>query len=388
MNSAPRPVDESVLRDLKERLRDFRRIPLAEGVGWSRGTDPDYLDELVAYWAETYYWREHEERILDYPWVHTETGLRAIHQVAGADAPTVVLLHGWPDSFLRFERVLPLLTDVNVVVPSLPGYPYAEPLTKPGMSTAVMADAVAAAMAELGYDRYVVSGGDIGSSVAENVGHAHADRVAALHLTDIPYTHLFTVDPSELAEEEQSYIAEGQGWQFAEGAYALMQATKPHTLAAALGDSPAGLAAWIVEKLRSWSDCAGDVESVFPRDDLLTWVTAYWVTGTIGSSFSPYVEDTPPIEGKIDVPTVVTMFPHDLVTAPRAFGERFFDVRAWDEEPSGGHFGAWEKPEAYVAGLRKAVASAVKAPDEVADGRPGVGPDPEAAGAAAQPGPT
>ena len=269
-----------------------------------------------------------------------------------------MLLHGWPDSFLRFERVLPLLTGVNVVVPCLPGYPYAEPLTKPGMSTVAMADAVVAAMAELGYDRYVVSGGDIGSSVAENIGHAHPDRVAALHLTDIPYTHMFTVDQGELTEEEQSYIAEGQGWQFAEGAYALMQATKPHTLAAALGDSPAGLAAWLVEKLRSWSDCGGDVESVFPRDDLLTWVTAYWVTGTIGSSFSPYVEDTPPIEGKIDVPTVVTMFPHDLVTAPRAFGERFFDVRAWDEEPSGGHFGAWEKPEAYVAGLRKAVALA------------------------------
>ena len=111
-----------------------------------------------------------------------------------------------------------------------------------------------------------------------------------------------------------------------------MQATKPHTLAAALGDSPAGLAAWIVEKLRSWSDCGGDVESVFPRDDLLTWVTAYWVTGTIGSSFSPYVEDTPPIEGKIEVPTVVTLFPHDLVPAPRAFGERFFDLRDWDEQ--------------------------------------------------------
>ena len=169
---------------------------------------------------------------------------------------------------------------------------------------------------------------------------------------------MFTVDQSELTEVEQGYIAEGRGWQFTEGAYALMQATKPHTLAAALGDSPAGLAAWIVEKLRSWSDCGGDVESVFPRDDLLTWVTVYWVTRTIGSSFSPYVEDAPLIEGKIDVPTAVTLFPHDLVRAPREFAERFFAVRVWDEEPSGGHFGAWEKPEAFVAGLRKAIALA------------------------------
>jgi pimeloyl-ACP methyl ester carboxylesterase len=357
--SAPRPVHESLLTDLKERLHEFRRVPLVEGVGWSRGTDPDYLAELVDYWAETYYWREHEERILGYPWVHTgsgESGLRAIHSIVGADAPTVVLLHGWPDSFLRFERVLPLLADVNVVVPALPGYPYADPVTRPGMSTTAMADVVAASLAELGHDRYVVSGGDIGSSVAENLAHRYPDRLAALHLTDIPYTHMFTVDQSELTEEEQAYIGQGQGWQFTEGAYALLQSTKPHTLAAALGDSPAGLAAWIVEKLRSWSDCGGDVESVFPRDDLLTWVTAYWVTGTIGSSFLPYVEDAPPIEGMIEVPTAVTIFPHDLVPAPRAFGERFFDVRAWDEEPSGGHFGAWEKPDAYVAGLRKAIA--------------------------------
>jgi pimeloyl-ACP methyl ester carboxylesterase len=361
MSTAPRPVEESVLRDLHDRLREFRRVPLAEGVGWSRGTDADYLTELVAYWTETYYWREHEERILDYPWVYTgsgDTGLRSIHQAAGSEAPAVVLLHGWPDSFLRFERVLPQLTDLNVVVPCLPGFPYADPVTKPGMSTAAMGEVIVAAMAELGYDRYVVSGGDVGSSVAECMADGHPDKVAALHLTDVPYTHLFTVDPSELTEEEQKYLSDGQAWGMSEGAYALLQSTKPHTLAVALGDSPAGLAAWIVEKLRSWSDCGGDVESVFPRDELLTWVTAYWVTGTIGSSFLPYVEDTPPITRKVEVPTAVTIFPHDLVPAPQVFAERFFDLRDWDEQTSGGHFGAWEKPEAYVEGLRRAVALA------------------------------
>ena len=361
MSTAPRPVEESVIRDLKDRLREFRRVPLAEGVGWSRGTDVDYLTELVHYWTQTYYWREHEERILDYPWVHTgsgATGLRSVHQAAGSDAPAVVLLHGWPDSFLRFGRVLPKLGDLNAVVPCLPGYPYGDPVTEPGMSTAAMSEVVVAAMAELGYDRYVVSGGDIGSSVAECMADRHPDKVAALHLTDVPYTHLFTVHPSELTEDEQKYLADGQAWQMTEGAYALMQSTKPHTLAVALGDSPAGLAAWIVEKLRSWSDCGGDVESVFPRDDLLTWITAYWVTETIGSSFLPYVEDAPPVLGKIDVPTAVTIFPHDLVPAPRVFAERFFDLRVWDEQPSGGHFAAWEKPEAYVEGLRRAVALA------------------------------
>ncbi len=358
MTSAPRPAPDSVLTDLRDRLRSTRRVPLPEGVGWSRGTDADYLAELVDYWAETYYWREHEERLLDYPWGRTESGLRAIHQRVDADAPTVVLLHGWPDSFLRYERVLPFLHDVNVVVPCLPGFPYADPLTTTGMSTTTMADVVAKGLAELGYRRYVVSGGDVGSSVAESIAAAHPDRVAALHLTDIPYLHLFTVDPSELTEPERAYLDAGQQWQFAEGAYALEQSTKPHTLAVGLGDSPAGLAAWIIEKLRSWSDCNGDVEAAFPRDDLLTWLTLYWVTGTIGTSFSPYVEETEPVTEKIDAPTVVTIFPKDLVPAPREFGERFFDVRDWDEEPSGGHFGAWERPEAFVAGLRKAVALA------------------------------
>lgn len=252
--------------------------------------------------------------------------------------------------------MLPLLGDLDVVVPCLPGYPYAaEPETQPGMSTTAIAERVAATMRALGYERYVVSGGDIGSAVAESLAAAHSDAVAALHLTDIPYTHLFAVDPADLSEAEQQYLGNGQGWQFAEGAYALLQSTKPHTLAAALGDSPAGLAAWIVEKLRAWSDCDGDVESVFPRDDLLTWVTLYWVTGTIGSSFLPYVEESEPVQGRIDVPTAVSIFPHDLVPAPRSFGERFFDVRSWDEHATGGHFAAWERPAEFVAGLRKAV---------------------------------
>ncbi len=273
--------------------------------GWDRGTDPDYLADLVAYWADEFDWRTHESELLDLPWVSTGTGearIRAIHATASEPpAPTVVLLHGSPDSF------------------------------------------------------YVLSGGDVGSSVAEQLAAAHPDRVAALHLTDIPYTHLFTVDPQELSPEEQDYLAAGQSWRFAEGAYALQQATKPHTLAAALGDSPAGLAAWIVEKLRSWSDCGGDVESAFPRDQLLVWITLYWVTGTIGTSFAPYIDSPQPLTGKLEIPTVVSIFPHDLVPAPRPFGMRFFDIRAWHQHGDGGHFAAWERPEVYALDLREAV---------------------------------
>jgi len=359
MSDAPDPVEEAVLADLRRRLHATRRVVLPRGVGWGRGTDAEYLSELIGYWAETYDWRKHEQRILAMPWARTSWNgfeARSLHQrAADGTASAVVLLHGWPDSVLRFERVLPLLSDLHVVVPCLPGFPFAEPVTEAGMSTTKMAEVIVGVMAELGYDRYVVSGGDVGSSVAESLAAAHPEHVSALHLTDVPYAHLFTVDAAELSEDERAYLAAGQRWQLAEGAYALEQLTKPHTLAAALGDSPAGLAAWIVEKLRSWSDCGGDLESMFPRDDVLTWVTAYWVSGTIGTSFSAYVEPRDPVESVL-VPTAVTMFPGDLVPAPRAFAERFFDVRVWDEQPDGGHFGAWERPSAFAAGLRAAVA--------------------------------
>jgi pimeloyl-ACP methyl ester carboxylesterase len=211
---------------------------------------------------------------------------------ASSDAATVVLLHGWPDSVLRYERVLPLLSDLNVVVPALLGFPFAPPLTKPGMSIGAMAEVNEAVMSRLGYPKYIVSGGDVGSGVAEALAVRASHSVSALHLTDVFYTHQFMVGDADLAPQEQAYLAASQRWQMTEGAYALEQSSKPHTLAVALGDSPAGLLAWIVEKLRAWSDCSGDVESVFPREDLLTWVTAYWVTGTIGTSFSPYAEES------------------------------------------------------------------------------------------------
>ncbi len=354
---APAPAPQDLLDDLRARLRATRRVPLPTGLGWSHGTDADYLTELVAAWVD-FDWRAQEERLLALPWVRTgsgPTGLRSLRTGAGPGATTVVLLHGWPDSFLRFERVLPLLGDLDVVVPCLPGYPYADVLTTPGMSAAQMARVIAGGLAELGVERYVVSGGDVGSSVAEHLAAQQPDHVAALHLTDVPYTHLFTVDPEQLGEAERDYLQAGQQWQLAEGAYALEQTTKPHTLAVGLGDSPAGLAAWIVEKLRSWSDCGGDVGSVWSREELLTWLTLYWVTGAIGTSFSPYAEHED-VPDHLDVPTALTLFPHDLVPAPRAFAERFFDVRSCDERPDGGHFGAWERPEAFAAGVRAAVA--------------------------------
>lgn len=202
--------------------------------------------------------------------------------------------------------------------------------------------------------------GDIGCDIAEALAAGHPDRVAALHLTDVSQLHFLVDPPTDLSDAERAYLEYVYRWQASEGGYMHEQATKPHTLAVDLGDSPAGLAAWLLEKLRGWTDCRGDAETVFDRDELLTWITAYWVSGAIGTSFTPYAQGNrsakPP--RRIEVPAAFTTFPRDLVNAPREFAARFFDVRSWHDEPAGGHFAAWERPEAYAAGIRTAVALA------------------------------
>jgi len=355
-DAAPALVAQEVLDDLRARLRAYRPVPTTGTTGWGRGTEPGYLAQLLTTWAEDYDWRPHEEQIRALPW-QLAGGLRVVHQrTADPGATAVVLLHGWPDSVLRYQRALPLLTDLHVVVPALPGYPFARPVPELGMSSAEMAGLVAGAMAELGYERYVVSGGDIGRGVAVGLSAQQPDHVAALHLTDLTGS-VMAADPATLTDDQRALRAEIQAWQATEGAYLHQQATKPHTLAVALGDSPAGLAAWLVEKYRSWSDCGGDVESVWSRDELLTWVTAYWVSASIGTSFGPYVQRSPDV-GRLAVPTVVQQFPGELIHPRRSVAEALVDLRGWREETAGGHFAAWERPEQFVAGVREAVALA------------------------------
>lgn len=358
---APDAVPPSALDDLRARLSAYRRPALPSGFGWDRGVDGDYLAGLLDYWATSYDWRNHEREILSWPWTlagrDTDTPIRLIRQRSqNQDALAVVLLHGWPDSVLRFQKVLPMLPDLNVIVPALPGYPFAAPVARRGVSSAVAADAIAAAMAELGYDRYVVSAGDVGCDVAEVLADRHREHVTALHLTDVSQYRYLVDPPTDVTDAERAYMAHGHRWQEAEGGYMHLQRTKPHTVAVALNDSPAGLAAWILEKLRSWTDCDGDVESVFTRDELLTWITSYWLSGAIGTSFTPYVEGGDNPSERIEIPTAFTMFPKDLVNAPREFAARFFNVQSWTELPRGGHFAAWECPEQYVDGVRSALA--------------------------------
>jgi len=342
--------------DLRERLRRTRRVPTPWGDDRTRGISATRLHELLEHWANGYDWGVHERRIAEYPWVTVRTGdtdLRVIHQrSADPGAPVVVLLHGWPDSVLRFERVLPLLADTHVVVPALPGFPFAPQLTTPGMSVNRIAGIVADALDELGYPRYTVSGGDVGGTVAELLAAGHPERVAALHLTNVAPQRALAADPAKLAPDAAAYIGRAARWFRTEGGYIAEQSTRPNTLAVALGDSPAGLAAWLVEKLEAWSD-----ESAFTQDELLTWVTAYWVTGTIGTSFATYAEPVT-LPDRIDTPTVLSVFPHDLKPEPRSYAEAFLNVRDYVAHPAGGHFAAWEQPEAYAADVHRAVALA------------------------------
>ncbi|TWX38472.1 epoxide hydrolase [Frigoribacterium sp. ACAM 257] len=360
-SAAPARVSEEAVADLRDRLARRRRVDLPAGLEPRHGVDASWLERLLARWADGYDWRVHEQRILDLPWelVDGPTPLRVVHRRGAPGAPVVVLLHGWPDSVLRFEKVLPLLGDATVVVPALPGYPFSASSAARGMSGVDMADVVAAALAAMGHERYVVSGGDIGAGVAEALLRRHGHAVSAVHLTDVPQGHLAAELPDDLTDAERAYADRREQWQAAEGGYAHEHATKPGTLAVGLGDSPAGLLAWIGEKLWSWSDRSieGGMEAVFGDDDVLTWVSAYWFTETIGTSFAPYALREPASNERVEAaaPAVLSIFPGDLANAPRSFAERLFDVRAFHEHPSGGHFAAWEQSEAFTADLREAI---------------------------------
>ena len=360
VSDAPPAASNDALNDLTLRLSRYRATDVAPVPGWSRGVPLDYLADLIEYWRSEYDWRVHEARIRSLPWTTAgrEHPLRLIHQTADPAAPTVLFLHGWPDSILRFERILPKLANVNVVMPALPGYPFALPVPEGGLSIGDMASPISDAMSDLGYERYIVSAGDVGCDVAEVLAAENPAQVAALHLTDVSQLHYLVDPPADLSDAEKEYVRHGQHWQATEGAYSHEQATKPQTLAVGLGDSPAGLAAWILEKLHGWTDCDGDVESVFSRDELLTWISAYWFDGSIGTSFSPYAGGAVKSWPRLVTPTAFTIFPKDLVNAPKEFADRFFNVKSWQEFDRGGHFAAWERPDDYLSGVRAATALA------------------------------
>ena len=365
-------VAQEQLDDLNDRLDRMRWPDQMDGTAWERGTELGNLQSLVAHWRSQYDWRKQEAELnrFEHYRCHIDgIGVHFVHERGTGPAPLpLILTHGWPDSFTRYQKIIPLLTDpgryggdpadsFDVIVPSIPGFGFSSCPHQGGINNARVADLWAKLMTEeLGYSTFGAAGGDIGSGITRYLALQHPTRLVGIHLTDIGILRqlLSSTDPEALSTEESQYKQSAAQWINQEGAYMLLQSTKPQTLAYGLNDSPVGLASWIVEKFRSWSDCKGDPLTSFSADELLTNIMIYWLTGTIGSSMRMYYENAhslPPM-GRIDVPTGLALFPADILLPPKAWAERAVNVMCWTEMPRGGHFAAMEEPELLAADLR------------------------------------
>jgi pimeloyl-ACP methyl ester carboxylesterase len=365
-------VADDVLSDLRSRLVRARFTEASDTEFWAAGTDPGYLRDLVTYWADGFDWREAERALNAYPHYLAEVGGRWVHFVhlrgkvaAGAPAPLpLIMTHGWPSSFVEMLQAARLLADpassggdpadaFDVVIPSLPGFLYSE-LPQGPFTRRRVAELWHALMTQaLGYRRFGAFGGDIGGGVTQWLGALYPRDVAGVHITSAVVTTQFADQPP--TAQEQAYLDARDAYDVNDQGYSEIMCTRPDTIAAALMDSPAGLAAWIIDKYRDWSDCGGDVEVRWDKDTLLTVATLYWATGTIGSSFRQYynypLNEPVPL---ITVPAAVTLSGEPAYAMyPRSLAERVFaDLRHWNAPHRGGHFMAHEEPEQVASELR------------------------------------
>ena len=362
-------VRQDILDDLRDRLAHTRWPDEVRGAGWDYGTNLVYMEELIGYWKDQFDWRSQERAMNRFH--HYRAGISGfgIHLIRepgkGKDPLPLLLLHGWPACFLQMLPVIPLLADpaghggdapdsFEVIVPDLPGFGFSDRPAETGMSIARIADLLFHLMRdELGYRRFAVRGSDIGAGVAVQLALVHPDSVIGIHLSGtnpfIPFV------PPDLSPAEEQFVRDAENWRNTEFGYALEQSTKPQTLAFGLTDSPAGLAAWIIEKFRAWSDCGGDLESRFSKDELLANLTVYWATGTIASSVRLYYESAHDREaawGRVSVPTAMAMLPKDMFPTPREWATRWSNVQRWTELPRGGHFGEMEEPDLLATDIR------------------------------------
>ena len=369
-------VPEAALEDLRERLALTRWPDEIPGSGWDYGSNLAYIQELVEYWRTQFDWRAQEKAMNTFAQYRATVdglGIHFIHERGkGPDPLPLIITHGWPKTFFEMYKIIPLLTDpashgadpadsFDVVVPSGPGFGFSDRPKEPGMHYWRIADLWAKLMTDaLGYQRFAAQGGDWGASVTARLGYSYPERVIGIHVTLVggsaaqPY---LGPGSRELSDREQAFVEERLRWRDAEGGYSHIQGTKPQTLGYGLNDSPAGLAAWIVEKFRTWSDCDGDVERRFTKDELLTNVSIYWLTETINSANHLYYESQRipwNLEQgeRVEVPCGVAIFAKEIMKPPREYAERSFNVQRWSEMPGGGHFNAMEEPDMLVEDIR------------------------------------
>ena len=375
--SAPRPapidVPQAVLDDLAERLARTRWPEPSEGTGWDAGADVAYIRELCEYWRDVYDWRAHEATLNRFPLMSYEVDGVVLHfwwvRGRGRRPMPLLLLHGWPGSIFEFHGLIEPLTDpgatggdpgdsFDVVIPSLPGYGFGGHPGEPGWGVSRTARAFHTLMTRLGYQRFGLQGGDWGSIIGHKLAADHPESVLGLHLNlGLGRNHI-DLDELEVratTEEERRVIAWRRAFDAEEFGYAVIQRTKPMTLGIAQADSPAGTAAWIVEKFRRWSDCDGDVESAFTRDTLLTNIMFYWAPNSIASAARLYYETFRDREMGhvrfVEAPTALAVFPKESPVA-RMWMEERFNLQRWTEMPRGGHFPALEEPHLLLEDIR------------------------------------
>jgi epoxide hydrolase len=361
-------IPEDQLDELRDRLRRTR-WPDAETVDdWSQGVPLAYMQELCRYWSEEYRWRETERRLNSFPQFrvvidgldHHFVHVRSPHP----GALPLVITHGWPGSIVEFEKVIAPLTDpvkfggdaadaFDVVCPSLPGYGFSERPTATGWGVDRIARAWAALMALLGYHRYGAQGGDWGSMVTASLGRQDPEHVVGIHL-NMPMVGRKAMSQDDLTEAEEATLASRAEFQRWESGYSGQQSTRPQTLGYGLADSPAAQCAWIVEKFRAWTDCDGHPENILSRDELLDNIMLYWLTDTGASSARLYWESYRNVDvSPVGVPTGCSLFPKEILRLSRRWaGQRFTDLRYWNEVDRGGHFAALEQPDLFVNELQ------------------------------------
>lgn len=371
-------IPESDLTDLHARLRRTRLAPEFANDDWRYGANGDYLRELLHYWETGYDWRVHERAINALPNFKTTLDGIPIHFIhvkgRGPRPVPLILSHGWPWTFWDWHKVIGPLTDpaahggdaadaFDVVVPSLPGYGFSSPLTTPGINFWRTADLWVTLMRDvLGYAKFAAGGGDWGAILTAQLGHKYAQHLIGAYLHLLVPLDVFNgplPGQEEYGAEEVGWYERSANFLLRETGYSAIQATKPQTLAFALNDSPVGLAAWIIEKRRTWSDCGGDLARRFSRDDLLTTLSIYWFTQTFGTSARYYYEcvhnpwqpshDRQPV---VEAPTGVGVFQEEVVLMPRRWAERYYNLQHWTLMKSGGHFAPMEEPRALVEDMR------------------------------------
>ena len=362
-------VTDDVLDDLRRRLR-ATRWPEREAVSdWSQGIPLDYVQTVCHYWAEEYDWRAREAALNRFAQFRTTIdglGIHFIHvRSPHANALPLVLTHGWPGSIVEFAKVIGPLSDpvahggdaadaFDVVCPALPGYGFSDKPTTTGWGVGHIADAWAQLMARLGYDRYGAQGGDWGSAVTTAIGATHGDHCIGIHVNMASARPGASAMTGEPTPEEAEAIAALEHYQRWDSGYSKEQSTRPQTVGYGLTDSPAGQAAWILEKFWAWTDCDGHPENALTRDELLDNLMLYWVTASAASSARLYWESFGTFSaGEVHIPTGVAMFPKEIIKAPRHWCEkRYTDIRQWSVMERGGHFAAFEQPALFVDDVR------------------------------------